>query len=89
MICVKFISRFAEVLKAHKNVEKRLIAKNNDLRSLQADMRIKLQIAQDFAHEDSIYFPLNLGAHVIFVALCFKQGVYLSQIDWSIQVCLI
>jgi DNA-directed RNA polymerase len=60
---------YENMLNAHNNICRKLSAKNNDLRSLQADMCIKLRIAQDFRAEQQIYFPLNLGAYCILYIL--------------------
>lgn len=44
----------------HEQLMRKLQDKNKDLRSLQADMAIKLKIANSFQNEDEIYFPVNL-----------------------------
>ena len=61
---------YKQELQRHRNIAKKLVAKNNDLKSVQADMRIKLRIAQDLRNEENIYFPLNLGACVAWVRAC-------------------
>jgi len=61
---------YEKELKKHRNITRKLSAKNNDLKSLQADMSIKLRIAQDFRSEEDIYFPLNLGGWLVDTKTC-------------------